>query len=221
MRQIAKRLRKLYAGVIYDAMAFDLGMTNPFVLIRTIRPLWRLRKPMVGHAFTCTGCVVQDGGALHDFRRIEMLDSMSPGCIQVIGTGPDATVAHYGDISAQLAKQRGAVGVVIDGYTRDAKRIERQRVPLFCRGVQPQDAYGKWEIHGWNWSVVLSGADGGVSVTPGDWIFGDADGVLVIPQDIADRVCRCAEIRAAREREICRKLRPGNERALYERYGRW
>ena len=158
MQELAKRFKQLYAGVIYDAMAFDIGITRPFVVSPDIKPLWRNRKPLVGPAFCCSGRVVPSGGSLNDTQRIKMLDAMSRGCVQVIDGGGDDGTAHFGDISALLARLHGAVGVVIDGYTRDARRIERQRFPLFASGTLPTDAYGRWEIVTYQVPIMLHGA---------------------------------------------------------------
>lgn len=221
MRSLTRRYGKLYAGVVYDAMAFDLKLKRPFVVSRHVKPLWRMRRPLVGPAFTCLGRRVPPGGSLCDTVRLEMLSDMHRGCVQVIDTGHDTTCAHFGDVSAQLARQHGAAGCVIDGYTRDAQRIERQRFPLFVRGTQPTDAYGRWQITRWGVEVTLQGPEGDVRVRPGDLVFGDQDGVLVVPAEHAETVCRCAEVRRGREDMVRRQVRPGNELALYDRVGRW
>ena len=93
---------------------------------------------------------------------------------------------------------------------------------MFCRGAQPQDAYGRWQIVAYQEPVVLGGPEGPVRVEPGDWVFGDADGVIVIPEALGKKVCALAEVRLAREEVIRRELtEAGDITELYERVGRW
>ena len=219
----SERLGRLYAGVIYDAMTFDLAYRHPFVLHPAIRPAWPPGDTAVcGPAFTCRGEPVRSSEHVDDFVRIEMLRSFTPGCVQVLDTGGDRSVAHFGDISGKLARRHGAVALVTDGFTRDARILERDRFPVYCTGIQPVDAFGRWQIveHGRN--VELPGADGRVRVRPGDLVFADADGVLVLPQELAAELCTYAERRLAREDEVRRRLAASADpEALYHEVGRW
>lgn len=223
---LRERLCRLYAGVIYDAVRFDMSWPHPFVVHREIRPLWPAPPGpggvLCGPAFTCRGERVLDPASLDDTVRIRMFRSFTPGCVQVIDTGGDDTVAHFGDISGKLARRFGAAGAVIDGYTRDARILGEDRFPVFCRGIQPQDAYGRWQIVSYQEPVFLSGPEGRVSVSPGDWIFADADGVMVLPAAQAAKICTLAEARGAREETVrARLLETHDVQALYDEIGRW
>jgi regulator of RNase E activity RraA len=218
------RLSRLYAGVLYDAVRFDLAWRHPFVVHREIRPLWPLGPGGVlcGPAFTCRGERVLEAAALDDTVRIRMFRSFTAGCVQVIDTGGDDSVAHFGDISGKLARRFGAAGAVIDGFTRDARIITEDQFPLFCRGIQPQDAYGRWQIVTYQETIFLSGPEGRVRVAPGDWVFGDADGVLILPAGQIDEICRLAEARSSREETVRRRLLETDDvQALYDEIGRW
>jgi len=140
----------------------------------------------------------------------------------VLDTGGDDSVAHYGDISGKLARRHGAVGVVIDGFTRDVRLLERDGFPVFCRGVQPIDAFGRWQIVEFQKPVHLPGLDGAVRVAPGDWIFADADGVLVLPAAEAEEICGLAERRQRQEDEVRERLESDTDVvSLYHEVGRW
>lgn len=218
------RFARLYLGVVYDALRFDLNASRPFVAHRAIKPVNPLSRGEVlfGHAFTCRGERVLDPAHIDDEVRIRMFKDFSPGCVQVIDTGEDDTVAHFGDISGKLARKFGARGAVIDGYTRDARIIEADHFPVFCRGTQPTDAYGRWQIVEYQVPVRLQGPDGPVTVNPGDYIFGDPDGIIVIPMNDIFQVVECAERRVAREDEVRRELLASADiQALYDRIGRW
>lgn len=213
--RLAKRFRRLYAGVVYDAMAFDVGLTN-FTLDEQVKPLVPCRRPMVGPAFTCHGNT--GFSEAKDTLRLEMLRDLTPGCVLVIDTDMNKEVAHFGDISAELAKHHGAVGVVIEGHTRDATRLRTMGWPVFCQGAKPQDAWGRWQIEDWNCAIWLGP---NVFVNPKDWVFADDDGVLVIPERLVVDVCVAAEKRAKQERRIRRALRKHPPEEVYRSFGRW
>lgn len=221
---LCDRYERLYAGVVYDAMCFDVRHPHPFVVHRDVKPVWPpgSRPVLFGPAFTCRGERVRDAGHLDDTVRLRMFDAFTPGCVQVLDTGGDDSVAHFGDISGKFARRAGAVGAVIDGFTRDARLLEQDRFPVFCRGTQPVDAFGRWQIVAYQVPVTLDGIEGRVPVAPGDYVFGDPDGVLVIPQALGERVCLLAEERLAREEEVRRRLGgPEDVLSLYQEIGRW
>ena len=222
--ELHRRFALLYGGLVYDAMRFDLRLSKPFVLDSRIKPAWRLpeRHVLFGPALTCKGERVQAESHIDDRVRIHMFERFTPGCVQVIDTGGDETVAHFGDISGKLARKFGAVGVVVDGYTRDVRILEQDRFPVFCKGVQPIDAFGRWQIVAYDLPIAVAGPEGRVAVDPGDYVFGDPDGVLIIPRASVEDVCRLAERRLATEDAVRRELRETNDiQELYERLGRW
>jgi regulator of RNase E activity RraA len=218
------RYARLYLGVVYDALRFDVKLGRPFVVHRAVKPIWEQRpgEVLFGHAFTCRGARVLEPEHLDDTVRIRMFRDFTPGCVQVIDTGGDDGVAHFGDISGKLARKFGATGAVIDGYTRDARILAEDRFQVFCRGTSPVDAYGRWQIVSWNEPVTLPGTEGVVAVRAGDWVVGDADGVSVIPHDLGESVCALAEARVAREDLVRAELAGADDvQALYDRIGRW
>lgn len=221
--EMAKRYRKLYAGVVYDAMVFDLGVRETACVVclgvsRRTGPI----EPLVGPAMTCVGCTVATPDEINDTIRLDMLDAMTPGCVQVIQTD-DLSVATFGDISALLAHQHGAVGAVVDGVSRDLDVLHAAGFRLFCRGGKPHDAYGRWQITQFDVPIFISAAhSGSVRINPGQWIFADGDGVLVIPQGKADLVLVAAEKRKANEDEIRGAILNGEApKDIYARLGRW
>lgn len=221
---LKERFDRLYGGVVYDAMRFDIQWPRPFVLDHTIKPAWRMPagEVLFGPAFTCKGERVQDDRHIDDTVRIRMFRSFTRGCVQVIDTGEDRSVAHFGDISGKIARKFGAVGAVVDGFTRDVRILEEDRFPVFCRGVQPIDAFGRWQIVVYGEPVTLTGPEGRVIVNPGDYVFGDPDGVIVLPREVAEEVCTIAEGRLSREDTVRRRLAETEDiQALYDEIGRW
>ena len=220
----AQRYSRLYAGVIYDALRFDVRHAEPFVVDAAIKSVWRLPRSQAvcGPAFTCKGQRVLDVKHVDDTVRIKMFRHFVAGCVQVIDTGGDTSVAHFGDISGKITRKFGAVGAVIDGMTRDARILEADSFPVFCRGAQPIDAFGRWQITAYQERIVLAGIEGPVDVAPGDYIFADHDGVLVIPKGLTSDVLGLAEGRYERENNVRRELAATEDiQALYDRIGRW
>jgi len=220
---VAARFCRLYGGVVFDAMRFDLDVSEPFVVDPAIGPARGQPADVViaGPAFTCAGTRVAEPEDIDDLLRLRMLDAMTPGCVQVLTTGSDSSCAHYGDISGRLAALHGAVGAVIDGYTRDARRLALDGFPTFCRGVMPVDAYGRWQVVRYQEDEVLPGVDGDVPIAPGDWVFADADGVLRIRGSDVRRVLEAAEDRDRREQTVRCRLHEMPATQLYEELGRW
>lgn len=104
-----------------------------------------------------------------------------PGSVIVIdGRGSD--FVFMGDNMARLAKNRGAVGVVIDGFARDIAGIRAADIPLYCRGTGVRLNQGSWELVDSDVPVAV----GGVQVVPGDIVCADEDGVVVVPHELLD-----------------------------------
>lgn len=222
--ELSQRFAKLYSGVIYDAMRFDLDLATPFVVDEHIKPAWAMPggRVLFGPAFTCRGEPVHHRSDIDDTIRIRMFERFFSGCVQVIDTGGNSAVAHFGDVSGKIARKFGCVGAVIDGFTRDLRILEQDRFPVFCRGAQPIDAFGRWQIVSYQEPISLCGPEGAVPVNPGDYIFGDPDGVQVLPGAQVERICMAAEERLQRENMVRRRLAETDDiQALYDQIGRW
>lgn len=220
--ELVKRAKKLYAGVIYDTMTFDMKIKKCFMIDKSVKPSWKFDEVLFGPAFTCKGEKVNDLEHIDDTVRLKMFQRFYDGCVQVISSGGYRDVAEFGDISGKIARKFGAVGAVVDAPTRDIKLIERDGFLLFSDGVQCTDAYGKWQITEYEIPIVMPGIHGNVEINPGDYIFGDADGVLVIPRDCVDQVISGAEKRLEQENLVREEINHTNDiLELNDRVGRW
>jgi regulator of RNase E activity RraA len=89
---------------------------------------------------------------------------------------------------------------------------------VFAAGTRPEDAYGQWEIVEWQKKVEIEG----VSIYPGDWIFGDIDGCMIIPREHVERVKKLATTRMMNEEKIRRRITAGDDPlTIYQEEGRW
>lgn len=104
---MSRRFERLYSGIIFDTMQHDMAYSKPFVLDMAIKPLWKLPRGQVlfGHAFTCKGQRLLHEADIDETVRLGMFQDFREGCIQVIDTDGDDTVAHFGDISGKIARK--------------------------------------------------------------------------------------------------------------------
>jgi 4-hydroxy-4-methyl-2-oxoglutarate aldolase len=191
------RFKKLYTGLVYDVMD-GLGLPQQS-LATDMRPL---RDDMIvaGPAFTVQGINDPNGDPDLRSRRIKMFGDMRMPCVDVRDCGFDTRVAHYGEMNAVLGRAKGVVGAVIDGGIRDSGLILGMNFPCFRRYHSPVEALQRWSYYRWQQPIALRGSmSATVIVRPGDFIFGDIDGVLVIPIERLEEVLRLSEEHAAIE----------------------
>jgi regulator of RNase E activity RraA len=212
--ELARRFSALYTGALTDVLDRHgyLQQTLPTDLA-PLRPGMRLAGPV----YTILGRPHPAHDHDTSIRLIlEMLGSVTPGSVAVYQTD-DRANAHLGELSVTSLASRGCVGAVIDGGVRDTEYILREDFPVFARYVTPQDCVPRWQLlaHG-EVSIVI----GAVRVSPGDWIVGDRDGLVIVPRERVDEVLGEAEQKVATENEIRDAVRQGTlPLEAYARYG--
>ncbi len=146
-----------------------------------------------------------------------MLGAVPPGHVAVYQTN-DWSCAQFGELSAVSLRARGAVGVVPEGGTRDVDFIVREGFPVFCRHATPQDSVPRWDCVAWGHEVEI----GGVRVTTGEYVVGEADGVVVIPAARVEEVLSRAESVVGTENAVRDAVRQGlAPLEAYERFGKF
>ena len=121
-------------------------------------------------------------------KEIEAVDSILAGEVVVVSTAESKRNAPWGELLSTAARARGARGAVIDGLVRDVRKIEALGFSVFARGIKPVDSRGRGMVLEYNVPVDC----GGVLVSPGDLVFADYDGVMVIPAEVLPEVIRVA-----------------------------
>ena len=117
-------------------------------------------------------------------HHLQILDEAAPGSILVYVMQDGLDIAAMGNLMATTAQVRGLEGAVIDGAIRDITAIREMQFPIFARRVSPATSVGRMVAAGKQIPVMC----GGVLVTPGDYIVGDPDGVVVVPASAAEQV---------------------------------
>lgn len=199
LEEICARYQRLYGGVVYDVLE-SLGLPNQ-ALSHELRPLSPEMK-LAGPAFTLKGTMTCERDEAGRHKRIGMVRHMTRPCIEVRDRGTPFNVALYGELSATTARAHGAVGALIDGATRDTAHLISMGFPVFARYRNPVEAFGRYMLMNYQVPILLSGETvETVRVNPGDFIFGEADGVLVIPKDLTTKVLlECERISGLEDR---------------------
>ena len=154
----------------------QIGVRNQ-AMREYLRPIYPC-KPFCGWARTIACSDVYHLPADPYAMEIEAIDSIQAGEIVVVSTQQSKRNAPWGELLSTAAKARGARGAVIDGLVRDVRKIEELEFPVLAAGVKPVDSMGRGIVTGYNVPVEC----GEVLVNPGDFVFADFDGVVVVPK---------------------------------------
>lgn len=148
--------------------------------------------------------------------EIELVDDLKPGEVVVLATGASGRIAPWGELLSTASRARGAAGCVTDGLVRDVRAIRALQFPVFAGGIGPLDTRGRGKVM----AIDVPVECGGVRVEPGQLVFGDADGVVVVPRPIEDEVLRAAFAKVDGEDRTREALRRGEKLAdVFARHG--
>lgn len=219
----AARFRALYTAAVYDILD-ELGLPNQCMDLG-IRPLERGMR-IAGPAFTVKTTAdmrTDDEYDLQEVRDFTFFRRMTPGCIVLIATAGERQSGHWGELMSTASRARGAAGVVVDGGIRDGTILMgMENWSVFTRYLSPIESRRRTRIVGIEVPVAVSGTlTSQIRVDPGDWLFGDMDGVIVIPQARVEDVLARAEEVIGIENRSRNEIRAGADVAdVYARYGR-
>jgi regulator of RNase E activity RraA len=145
----------------------------------------------------------------------QALDALRPGEVY-IATGGAMQSANWGEILTATARMRGAVGAVMNGYHRDTPQVLEQNWPVFSRGAWAQDSSVRMKVADFRCRIEIAG----VVVEPGDLVFGDVDGVLIVPRALEEEVIVKAIEKARAEKVVRQAIEEGmTSTAAFEKYG--
>ncbi|HEV2478951.1 MAG TPA: RraA family protein [Puia sp.] len=192
---------ELYTPVVGDILD-GMGKYHQF-LPQSIQPI-RITDKIVGRAMPVLMIDVY-GPQEHPFGKLTAaLDQLEPGEIFVAGGGA-MRCAYWGEILTATARTRGAAGAVIHGFYRDTRMVMDQNWPVFSRGRYAQDSAVRAQVADYRCNIEI----GGVWISPGDLIFGDMDGVLVIPKESVEEVVVKALTKARGEKMVRQAIENG------------
>ena len=204
----------LYVAIVCDVLD-SLGYRNQ-AMHQRLRPLDTENSTMVGRARTLrwmeTDYIEDDPYGM----EIEAVDSLKTGDVVVHSTDFAGTNAPWGELMSTIAKRNGAVGCICDSMIRDCKKIIEMKFPVFYGGIRPLDSLGRGRVMAYDVPVRC----GDVVVQPGEIVFSDFDGVVVIPRAVEDQVLELAYEKGFKEDQSRIDLLNGETlRNVYNKYG--
>ncbi len=201
VKELCARYERLYTGAINDVMRERCLLEQN--LPSEIMPL-RDEMTVCVVSFTVKSApnVMIEGEMTF---RAQMLDQMKPEGVVVWDTSGDTEASLWGGVMTATALAKGLRGAVIAGGIRDTKQILEQNFPVFYKYRTSNGSLGRCLITHYQVPVKI----GKVTVRPGDIIFGDIDGVLCVPREIAYEVLVRAEEIESNENEIFKWVRSG------------
>lgn len=207
------KLDQCFSAVLQDVMD-SMGFRNQ-CMDPAIRPLEPSMKTW-GEAITIYVESVSEVPELPFQKEMELIDSANEGHILIAQCNAPVLSAFWGGLLSNAAIGRKMSGVIIDGGARDYHEIMELGFPTFCKGLSPYDSLGRMDGKEYDIPVEC----GNIRVNPGDLVFGDVDGIVVVPQTIVAEVIEKAWEKVQGESKVREELRSGaGVEATFKKYG--
>lgn len=207
--------KHLYVPVVCDVLD-GLGCRDR-AMHQRLRPLDADRCVIVGRAKTFRWMDADYIDAADPYgMEIAAMDSLKPGDVAVHSTDPAGTNAPWGELMSTVAKHNGATGCICDSNIRDCRKIIALKFPVFYAGIRPLDSLGRGRVMAYDVPVRC----GDVLVRPGELVFADFDGIVVVPRELEDEALTRAFDKVTKENHSRRDLMRGDTlRTVFDRYG--
>lgn len=225
--EMQQRWIKIRSANVYDTLD-KMGYPNQCLSLKI--------KPIVPGT-RIAGCAVTMRGIKSPYTEEEIESNKSeldppfetiqsyahPGAVIVIDGGGELLTGKCGEMTSWAFKQMGATGIVVDGYIRDYEGlVEIPDYTVCSKGTAPIESKQRWMLRDFNTVIGMPGTlTATVRVKPGDWIVGDTDGVIVVPQEIAEEALVNAEDIEAREEGMRNDMKKGMTfQEAFQKWGR-
>lgn len=194
---LVQRFHQTSVPTVVDILDYEFGRRT--WLPPAVKPIFKTR--IVGRAVTVL--IVPSPGQSAFDHLFEAVDSCGAGKVLVVSNGGDTEVSCMGDLVVTALQVRGAEGAVMDGAVRDIDPMIEMGFPIFAASVSPVNFTAKMTVVAHDVPIAC----GGVAVNPGDVILADWDGVVVIPQELAEAVLEQALAKEAAEQDLRERIR--------------
>lgn len=204
---------KLYAAVICDALdQLGRGHQSPRVPLLPHTS----SKPLVGRCKTTLWADMFHVDPKPYDLELQAVDSCQPDDVLIAAAGGSMRSGIWGELLTTAARNRGCVGAIVDGAIRDVRKIQELDFPVHARGTCLYDSQNRQRVIDLDVPVEIAG----VVFSPGDLVFADQDGVVVIPQAIERETLARAWEKVHAENVTRDAIREGMKAvAAYEKYG--
>jgi len=211
------RFEAIPTAIVCDV--YDEHGWSPPALHADVRPRTALGVPLAGFAATVVGRQERFEGP--DRAKLAFADGLADGSVAVWAGTDAGQYCLFGDLIAATMQRRGCRGAVVDGGLRDVSAIDATGFPVYSTCVSPVQGLGRWRVTEQDVPVAIRAAYGApIMVRPGDFVLGDADGVVVIAQELIEQVLTRAEAIVAAEAEARERSGQGmTAQEMLERYG--
>jgi regulator of RNase E activity RraA len=213
--ELTERLGQCYTGAMHDVlrmMGHERCVLPP--AIKAIAPGTRLAGPV----WTVSGRI--DRGRSRDDTLLSWctLLSRAPADHVIVCQPNNHEIALMGELSARTLQARGVLGYVVDGGSRDTDLVLAQGFPVFCAFLTPADIVERWMSERYDETIVI----GEVTISTGDYMLGDRDGIVIVPHRLAEQAVTRTEAVVATESEMRRALIGGMDPVdAYKKFGKF
>jgi regulator of RNase E activity RraA len=204
---------KLTSSVLSDVLD-GFGFRNQ-AMLADIRPLDPGMK-LVGRAATMLMMDQYEPSKDTFGLQMKTIDNLKKDEVLVVCSNESNRAALWGELLSTAARARGARGTVVDGPARDIKQIKEMGYPTFAKCIRPISSKGRIIAMENNCPIMV----GGITVNPGDIVFGDIDGIINIPYKVAEETISEALDVVERENKTREELRNGESLInVFKKYG--
>lgn len=204
--------KDLYTPVVADVLD-NMGLYNQ-ALPPEIRPIAPEMK-IAGRAMPVAIADIYGKQDKPFSNLLRALDQVKEDEVY-IAQGGVVKCADWGELLTATVKAKGAAGAIVNSYHRDTRQVLEQNFPVFSRGYCPLSSETRSIIIDYRCPIII----GGVSIKPGDLIFGDIDGIIVIPREVEQEVIEKSLENAKGEKTVRKEVEKGASIiAVYEKYG--
>ena len=204
---------QLYAAVLCDALdALGLPNQSPRVCLPPQTGIPRL----VGRCRTTLWADMFHVDPAPYELELQAVDSCQPDDVLIAAAGGSMRSGIWGELLSTAARNSGCAGAVVDGAVRDVDKMREMQFPVFARGRCIYDSQNRQRVIDVDVPVEIDG----VRICPGDLIFADEDGVVVVPQDVEEQAVRNAWNKVHAENITRDAIRDGMKAtAAWQKYG--
>lgn len=203
-----------YSGAlsdILDSMGYPKCAANPQAMIRPLYP----QAVCAGRTRTLLNAPRKTGREDPYKLALELMDSLRPGEVAVTTSTRPLETGIMGELSATAMRSRGARGCLVDGFTRDARKLIQMGFPVFAKGISPIDTTDRAAVIRCDGPIVFAQR----KVLPGQIVFADLDGIIFIPRDIEEKVIQEAVKKVRAETRVRKELHAGKKaRDVWDKY---
>lgn len=205
--------QSLYSAVVSDALD-GLGFRRQSPRVR-LAPL-TIETTLVGRAKTTLWADM-----FHDDPRpyeleLKAVDACRPDDVLIAAAGGSIHSALWGELLSTASRNSGCIGAIVDGGVRDLAKMRQMQFPVFGRGICVYDSLNRQRVIDLDIPVEIDG----VRFSPGDLVFADLDGVVVVPQEVETEAIARAWAKVHAENDVRESIRAGMKAAAaFEKYG--